>query len=341
MSKKIFVTGGAGYIGTHTCLELLNKGYEVLVYDNLSNGSKKAIDQVRLLCKKNITFFFGDIRDEKTLLEVMSNFEPHTVLRLAGLKAVGEIVLKPLDYYSVNVCGSLNILKAMNKAECSEIVFSSSATVYGKNNIPPFKECDELKPDSPYGQTKLIFEQILKDWIKTDIKNRATILRYFNPVGAHKSGLIGEDQKENLNNLMPYIAMVAAGKRNYLKIFGSDYSTRDGTGERDYIHISDLARGHVRSIEKMNKLDRLNILNLGTGDGTTVLELVKTFEKVNNVKVPIKIVGRRSGDVDILLANPSKAIKTINFKCKKTIIDMCHDTWNWQIKNPNGYAELK
>ena len=337
MSKKILVTGGAGYIGSHICVELLTHGYEVMIFDNLSYGSKDAIKRVEKICKKKINFFYGDIRDEELLRTALCEFKPQSVLHFAGLKSSSESVSNPLGYYSVNLCGSINLLKLLSEVKCNEIIFSSSATVYANDSLPPYREIDKLDPLSPYGRSKHMFEMILKDWVYSNNNNRALSLRYFNPVGAHESGLIGESPKNTPDNLMPIISQVAIGKQDYLKVFGNDYSTRDGTGERDYIHIMDLSRGHVQSLEKICELDRFQVLNLGSGKGTTVLELVNTFEKSNNVNIPLKIEKRRYGDVDRSLADPIKANNLINFKCQKSIKDMCLDTWNWQMKNPHGY----
>jgi UDP-glucose 4-epimerase len=339
MTSKIFITGGAGYIGSHTCVELLSQNYEVMVFDNLSNGSKEAIKRVELLTNKNLKFCFGDIRDEKHLKNMFNKYQPDKVIHFAGLKAVGESVSDPLAYYDVNVRGSINILNAMSEIGCRNIIFSSSASVYDNQLSTPYCETDRINPISPYGRTKLAFEMVLKDWANSNIEHRAIALRYFNPVGAHHSGLIGEDPKGAPNNLMPFIAQVASGKRNYLPVFGDNYLTRDGTGERDYIHVVDLAIGHVKSVQKISDLDQFQIINLGTGESTTVLELVKSFEQINNVKIPIRIESHRSGDVSKSLADVAKSLTLLNFKCARTLEDMCADTWYWQSKNPNGYVD--
>jgi len=337
MSKKVFVTGGAGYIGSHTCVELLKSNHSIMVYDNLSNGSLEALKRVETLTNKKLKFVEGDICNFDFLEQSICEFQPDIVLHFAGLKAVGESVTDPLRYYEVNLKGSLNILGAMSLTKCNKLVFSSSATVYGDKNVPPYKETGQLQPVSPYGRTKLIFEQILQDWVKSDKKHRAIALRYFNPVGAHESGMIGENPQDKPDNLMPFLAQVACKKRQYLSIFGIDYPTKDGTGVRDFIHVTDLALGHAKAIEKIERLERFQILNLGTGKGTTVLELIKSFETSTGIKVPLRFVARRAGDVAISLADPTEAENLLNFKCEKTIQDMCVDEWNWQTKNPNGY----
>nr|BDD43762.1 UDP-glucose 4-epimerase [Paracoccaceae bacterium] len=337
MGKKIFVTGGAGYVGSHTCVELLRSNHDVIVYDDLSNSSKEAIRRVELLSNRKVPLIIGDIRNAELLNKTISEFQPDCVMHFAGLKAVGQSVSDPINYYDVNVTGSINLLKAMKKFGCNEIVFSSSATVYGELNEPPFTESMSVAPSSPYGRTKLIFENILQDWVNSNDAHRSVILRYFNPVGAHASGLIGEDPKDIPNNLMPLIVQSAQKKCNFLSIYGSNYDTRDGTGERDYIHVSDLAHGHVRALESIKKLQRLQILNLGSGKSTTVRELIDAFERSNNVDVPCRIVERRPGDVAKSFADPTLAKRLIDFECNMTLEEMCTDTWNWVKKNPNGY----
>ena len=338
MRKKIFITGGAGYVGSHTCVELLRSKHDLMVYDDLSNSSKEAIRRVELLTNCKLPLIIGDIRNTELLHNAISEFQPDSVIHFAGLKAVGQSVIDPLSYYDVNVFGSINLLKAMNGAGCNEIVFSSSATVYGELNEPPFTESMSVSPTSPYGRTKLIFENILQDWVNSNEAHRSVILRYFNPVGAHASGILGEDPKDIPNNLMPLIVQVAQKKRMALSIYGSDYNTRDGTGERDYIHVTDLAKGHLKAIDNIDKLQRLQILNLGSGNSTTVRELIDTFEKSNNVTVPQRLVERRSGDVAKSFADPNLAKRLIGFECNKTLEEMCTDTWNWVQKNPNGYS---
>lgn len=337
MKKKIFVTGGAGYIGSHTCVELLRSNHDVMVFDDLSNSSEEAVHRVELLTNRKLKLEIGDIRDIRALRTAMVKFKPDSVMHFAGLKAVADSVTDPLSYYDVNVHGSINLLQAMADAGCNEIVFSSSATVYGELNEPPFTESMPVDPVSPYGRTKLIFEKILQDWVNSCKKNRTVILRYFNPAGSHVSGLIGEHPKDTPNNLMPLVVKAVRKELNELSIFGSDYATRDGTGERDYIHVCDLAYGHLQAIENINDLQRLQILNLGSGNSTTVKELIDTFEKENGITVPRRIVSRRPGDVAKSIADPTLAKRLIGFECKKTLEDMCRDTWNWVNKNPNGY----
>ena len=338
IKKKVFVTGGAGYIGSHTCVELLQNGHEVMVFDDLSNSSEKALKCVELITNRKLDLVIGDIRDINALNDAMTAFRPDCIMHFAGLKAVGQSVENPLMYYDINVRGSINLLQSMAHAGCCEIIFSSSATVYGDTFEPPYSEILPSAPVSPYGRTKLMVENILQDWTSSNDLNRAVILRYFNPVGAHSSGLIGEDPKNTPNNLMPLIVQVAQKKRTELSIFGSEYPTRDGTGERDYIHVVDLANGHVKALANINNLGKYQNLNLGSGKSTTVQELITTFETVNNVLVPTKIVRRRPGDVAKSLADPTLASEMIGFKCTKTIEQMCLDAWNWVQKNPNGYS---
>jgi UDP-glucose 4-epimerase len=337
MNKRIFVTGGAGYIGSHTCVELLRQNYDVMVFDDLSNSSKEAIHRVELLTNRKLSLVIGDIRNKKALNNAMSAFKPDSVIHFAGLKAVGQSMLNPLQYYDVNVHGSINLLQAMSDVGCYEIVFSSSATVYGGENVPPFNEMMPVAPVSTYGRTKLMFESILEDWTVSNNANRAVILRYFNPVGAHASGLIGEDPKDTPNNLMPLIVQAVQNKCIKLSVYGSDYNTRDGTGERDYIHVVDLAHGHINALDNINNLEKFQVLNLGSGKGTTVRELIDKFEKTNNISILTSSVARRPGDVAKSLADPSLARELIGFECKKTLEEMCLDTWNWVLKNPNGY----
>lgn len=332
MPKKIFVTGGAGYVGSHSCVELLKKNHDIMIFDDLSNSSEKVIDRIERLSKRSTQFSFGDIRDEDKVTKAMCRFKPDTVLHFAGLKAVEDSVLNPLNYYDVNVQGTLNILKSMIKADCCEIVFSSSASVYDSNKSVPYRETSPTKPVSPYGRTKLICEGLIEDWTNSGQNNQGIILRYFNPVGAHESGLIGEDPKDTPNNLMPIISQVASRERDYLTVFGKDYATRDGSGERDFIHVVDLAHGHIRAIDEIRNLNDFEIINLGSGRGTTVLELVKSFEKANKVKIPVETSDRRPGDVAKSVADSSKAFRLLQFKCAKSLNDMCLDAWNWQIK---------
>lgn len=337
MKKKIFVTGGAGFIGSHACVELLRANHEVMVFDDLSNSCEEAIRRTELITNRKLFFELGDIKNASQLSDAIAGFMPDSVMHFAGLKAVAESVSQPLRYYETNVYGSINLLKAMDEVDCKEIIFSSSATVYGEVNNPPYTETMPVVPVSPYGRTKLIFENILKDWTATCDKKRAVILRYFNPVGAHISGLLGEDPKDTPNNLMPLIVQTAQKKRHMLSIYGADYDTRDGTGERDYIHVTDLALGHVQALHEILNLQRFQVLNLGSGKGTTVKELIRTFEKTNNISVATNLVERRPGDVAKSFADPSVARELIGFECKKTLEEICLDTWNWIIKNPSGY----
>jgi len=337
-SKKILVTGAAGYIGSHTLIELDGCGYEFIVYDNLSNSSKKALERVEQIIKKPVEFIEGDIRDKEKLETVFSTFDIESVIHFAGLKAVGESVKKPLEYYDNNVGGTLSLLKVMQKFKCKSIVFSSSATVYGDPDTTPIKEDFPTgATTNPYGRSKYFIEEILKDLYKSDNSWNIAILRYFNPVGAHKSGLIGEDPNGIPNNLMPYISQVAVGKLEYLNIFGDDYDTSDGTGVRDYIHVVDLAKAHIKALQYFQKNRGLFIANIGTGKGYSVLEMLKAFEKASGKKIPYKIVQRRAGDIAKCYADPSYANKTLNWKAQNDINEMCQDSWNWQSNNPNGY----
>ncbi len=331
---KVFVTGGAGYIGSHTCVELLEAGYEVVVYDNLSNSSKEAIKRVEKITGKRVEFIQGDIRDKEKMKSSLKGCD--AVIHFAGLKAVGESVEKPLEYYDNNVCGTLKLLEAMQEVGCKKIVFSSSATVYGDPDYLPLDEAHPLRTTNPYGQTKLVIEEMLRDLYMSDKEWSIAILRYFNPVGAHKSGLIGEDPQGIPNNLMPYIAQVAVGKREYLSVFGNDYDTHDGTGVRDYIHVVDLAKGHLKALEYLDK-PTCEAFNLGTGNGYSVLDMLKAFSKASGKEIPYKFAPRRPGDVAVCYADPSKAKKLLGWEAQKGIEEMCEDTWRWQSRNPNGY----
>ena len=338
--KKILVTGGAGYIGSHTLVELSNTGYNFVVYDNFSNSSSEALKRVEKIISKPVEFIKGDIREKNTLEKCFKQYKIYSVIHFAGLKAVGESVEKPLEYYDNNVCGTRLLLEIMKKFNCKSIVFSSSATVYGDPAATPIKEDFPTgATTNPYGRSKYFIEEILKDLYKSDDSWNIAILRYFNPVGAHKSGLIGEDPNGLPNNLMPYISQVAVGKLDYLRVFGNDYDTVDGTGVRDYIHVVDLAKAHVKALEYLQKNRGLLITNLGTGKGYSVLEMVKAFEKASGKKIPYKIVQRRAGDIAKCYADPSFAKKSLNWEAKKDINDMCKDSWNWQSKNPNGYGK--
>ena len=329
----ILVTGGAGYIGSHTCVELLEKGEEIVVIDNFCNSKPIVIEKIKEITKKDFKFYEVDLLDKPKLEKVFQENDIKEVIHFAGLKAVGESVQKPLEYYHNNITGTIILLEVMNKYNCKKIVFSSSATVYGLPKTVPIKEDFPLSTTNPYGSTKLFIEQILKDCCVADKEFAVILLRYFNPIGAHKSGLIGEDPNGIPNNLMPFIARVADGVYPELKVFGNDYDTPDGTGVRDYIHVVDLSLGHLKAIEKIRNMKGVEIYNLGTGNGFSVLDLVKTFEKVNNVKVNYKIVGRRPGDIAVCYANCDKALKELGWKCERNIEDMCRDTWNFILKN--------
>ncbi|MDC1411929.1 UDP-glucose 4-epimerase GalE [Amylibacter sp.] len=334
---RVLVTGGAGYIGSHTCVELLEAGHELFVIDNLSNGHEEALERVQDITNCELQFMNADIRDSSVLGEIFKNFKPEAVIHFAGLKAVGESVADPVSYYDVNVGGSISLLTAMSKAKCNKIVFSSSATVYGKPQYLPYDEEHPTNPVNPYGRTKLMIENIIDDWSKGDTKRRGTILRYFNPVGAHESGQIGEEPIGTPNNLMPYIAQVAGGRRKNLNIFGSDYDTIDGTGARDYIHVVDLALAHTSALNK-NKLDRFEVLNVGAGKSTTVLELLSKFEDVSGGPIKFKYLPRREGDLAAFWADSTKAFETMSWKAERNIKNICEDTWRWHKLNPTGYG---
>ena len=336
----ILVTGGAGYIGSHTCVELLNEGYEVVVVDNLCNSSEKSLERVEQITGKKVTFYKVDLLDREALTEVFEKEQIDSVIHFAGLKAVGESVSKPLEYYHNNITGTLILCDVMRKFGCKNIVFSSSATVYGDPAfIPITEECPKGQCTNPYGQTKSMLEQILTDLNVADSEWNVILLRYFNPIGAHKSGLIGEDPKGLPNNLVPYIAQVAVGKLAHLNVFGNDYNTHDGTGVRDYIHVVDLAIGHVRAIEKLRDKEGVLIYNLGTGNGYSVLDVVKAYEKASGREVKYIIQPRRPGDIATCYAEASKALKELNWKAERGIEEMCEDSWRWQSNNPNGYSE--
>ena len=334
---RVLVTGGAGYIGSHTCVELLNAGHEVFVIDNFCNGHEVALERVRGITNCELQFMNADIRDSNALDKIFNTFKPEAVIHFAGLKAVGESVVEPLKYYEINVGGSISLLTAMSKAGCDNIVFSSSATVYGDPQYLPYDEEHPTNPVNPYGRTKLIIENIISDWTKVDIERTGTILRYFNPVGAHESGQIGEEPIGVPNNLMPYIAQVADGRREHLNIFGSDYETADGTGARDYIHVVDLALAHTSALNQ-NKLDKFEILNIGGGKSTTVLELIKSFEDTSGVTIKFKYSPRREGDLAAFWANSSKSFEKMSWKPARNIKKICEDTWRWHTLNPTGYG---
>jgi UDP-glucose 4-epimerase len=332
---KIFVTGGAGYIGSHTCVELLNAGYEVIVYDNLSNSSAEALSRVETISGKTLQLIIGDIRDETALTQALTGCD--AVIHFAGLKAVGESVAKPLEYYDNNVQGTLVLLRAMQTNNIKTIVFSSSATVYGDPERLPLSEDHPLRTTNPYGQTKLVIEEILRDLYRSDSSWHIMILRYFNPVGAHESGLIGEDPQGIPNNLMPFVAQVAIGRRETLNIFGGDYPTHDGTGVRDYIHVVDLAEGHVKALQAVTA-PQCTAVNLGTGIGYSVLDVVHAFTQASGKNIPYTIAPRREGDIAACYADPSSAKAIIGWSAKRDLETMCRDSWNFQSKNPKGYV---
>lgn len=332
---KILVTGGAGYIGSHTCVELLNNNYEVIVLDNFSNSKKEVIDKIKKITNKDLKLYEGNMLNEEILTKIFEENNIDCVIDFAAYKAVGESVQKPVEYYINNVSSVLTLLTVMKKFNCKSLVFSSSATVYGNPEIIPItEECRTGGTTNPYGTSKLFVEQILKDLYNSDNEWNICILRYFNPIGAHESGLIGEEPNGIPANLVPYISKVASGKLECLSIFGNDYDTKDGTGVRDYIHVVDLALGHLKAVEKLNKEKKgLYIYNLGTGVGYSVLDLVNTFEKVNNIKIKYKIAPRRNGDIATCYSDTSKAKRELNFEATKTLEDMLKDAWNYEKEN--------
>lgn len=333
----VLVTGGAGYIGSHTCISLIQAGYDILVLDNLSNASREALRRVETIVGQSIPFVEGDIRDANTLDQLFSEHSIDSVIHFAGLKAVGESVSQPLAYHDNNVAGTINLLQVMARHDCHKLVFSSSATVYGDPDTVPIPETAPLRATNPYGQTKLSIEHILRDLSQSSDAWRLSILRYFNPVGAHSSGTIGEDPSGTPNNLMPFITQVAIGKLKELSVFGDDYDTPDGTGVRDYIHVMDLAEGHVRALDHLSHQPGCEAFNLGTGRGYSVLELVRAFSDTNQVEVPYRITDRRPGDIGRCYADPSKAERVLNWKATHSLDDMVGDAWRWQTANPNGY----
>lgn len=333
----ILVTGGAGYIGSHTCIEMIKAGHEVIVVDNLDNSNPEALRRAEKIVGKPIKFYEADVRDMAALETIFSENEIDAVIHFAGLKAVGESVAKPIEYYDNNLISTLVLLEIMRNFGVKKFVFSSSATVYGVATEMPLKEGMPLGAINPYGRTKLFIEEMLRDLYISDNSWGIAILRYFNPIGAHPSGTIGEDPKGIPNNLMPYISQVAVGRREMLHVFGNDYNTVDGTGVRDYIHVCDLAVGHVKAVEWALKNEKCDEFNLGTGNGTSVLELKNAFEKASGVEIPFVIDPRRPGDPDEVYANAKKAEEILGWKAELTIEDMCRDTWNWQSNNPNGY----
>ena len=338
----VLVTGGAGYIGSHTLVCLLNLGYEVVVYDNLVNSSIKALRRVEEITGKHLEFVEGDVTDSRALDDLFAKYSIDAVIHFAALKAVGESSQRPLQYYETNVYGSLCLLKAMEKARVNHFVYSSSATVYGEMNPSPYVETMELgSPSSPYGASKVMVERVLTDTARVNPKFRAISLRYFNPVGAHPSGLIGEDPSGIPNNLLPFITQVAVGLRDSLSVFGGDYPTADGTCIRDYLHVMDLAEGHVAAIDWLAEKSNFNgveAFNLGAGTGVSVLEIIASFEAATCQKINFKIVERRAGDLPAFWANADKADKVLNWQAKRTLVEMMEDAWRWQSKNPNGYS---
>ena len=337
---NVLVTGGAGYIGSHTCVELLSSGYGVVVIDNLCNANPVSLERVETLTGKKVTFYEGDVRYEGLLRKIFAENDISCVIHFAGLKAVGESVEKPWEYYDNNLNTTLVLTKVMKEVGMKNIIFSSSATVYSADNEMPLKETSRTGGcTNPYGWTKYMTEQILSGISHADPDWSVVLLRYFNPIGAHKSGLMGEDPRGIPNNLMPYITQVAIGRREKLSIYGNDYPTHDGTGVRDYIHVVDLAKGHVAAVKYATRNKGTEVFNLGTGIGYSVLDMVNTFMEVNQVELPYQIVGRRAGDIAVCYADPAKSKGVLGWTAQETLADMCRDSWNWQSKNPQGYGE--
>ncbi|MBQ2627194.1 MAG: UDP-glucose 4-epimerase GalE [Eubacterium sp.] len=337
---RILVTGGAGYIGSHTCVELLNEGHEVIILDNLYNSSRKAVDRIEEITGKKVTFYEADIRDRAGIQAVFDQEQIDAVIHFAGLKAVGESVAKPIEYYENNIGGTLTLCDEMRKHGVKNIIFSSSATVYGDPaEIPITENCPKGVCTNPYGWTKSMLEQILTDIHTSDNEWNVVLLRYFNPIGAHKSGMIGEDPKGIPNNLLPYVAQVAIGKLPQIGVFGNDYDTPDGTGVRDYIHVVDLARGHVKALAKLTAGSGVNVYNLGTGNGYSVLDVIHAFEKACGHELKYEIKPRRPGDIAACYAKCDKAKEELGWEAEFGIEEMCADSWRWQSQNPNGYAD--
>lgn len=336
----ILVTGGAGYIGSHTCVELLEKEYDIIVVDNFSNSKPESLKRVAEISGKDFRIYVADLLDKESLDHIFTENNIEAVIHLAGLKAVGESMLFPLSYYQNNIMGTVNLCEVMKEHGVKKIVFSSSATVYGQIDQVPISEGTKLGAVNPYGRTKQMIEEILRDLFRSDRTWSIALLRYFNPIGAHKSGRIGEDSNGIPNNLLPYISQVAVGKMEKLNIYGDDYQTKDGTGVRDYIHVADLALGHIKALEKIQSTSGIDAYNLGTGIGYSVLEIVRAFEKASSKAIPYTISERRPGDIGICYANPSKAKKELNFQANRGIEIMCEDAWRWQQNNPNGYGKL-
>jgi len=334
---SILITGGAGYIGSHTCVELLNAGYEIVVLDNLSNSKVDSLDRIREITTKDFKFYQTDLLNKAELQTIFAENKIEAVIHFAGLKAVGESVSIPLHYYQNNITGTLVLCEVMEKFGVHNMVFSSSATVYGMQEQVPLSEELPLQATNPYGRTKLMIEEILRDLYVSNKNWSVALLRYFNPVGAHSSGCIGEDPNGIPNNLVPYITQVAVGKLSELRVFGNDYTTHDGTGVRDYIHVVDLAAGHLKALEKVMASSGVSAYNLGTGTGYSVLEMIRAFEKVTGRSIPYRIINRRPGDIGVSYADPSKAQKELKWVAKKGLEEMCMDSWRWQSNNPNGY----
>lgn len=337
--KKILVTGGLGYIGSHTCVELLENNYEVVVIDNLYNSTLGVIDRIEEITNKSFKFYLADVRDKKILTQIFTENDIYAVIHFAGLKAVGESVEKPLEYYDNNITATLNLLEVMKKFDVKNIIFSSSATVYGKPKTVPIKEDFPLSVTNPYGRCKLFIEEILNDLYISDKDWNIVLLRYFNPIGAHKSGKIGESPVGIPNNLIPYVTEVAVGKLDHVNVFGDDYDTEDGTGVRDYIHVVDLARGHIQAIKKFEEEKKVRIYNLGTGRGYSVLDIINTFSDIVGKKIKYVITKRRSGDIDKCFADSTKAKNELSWVAKYGLREMCEDSWRWQKNNPNGYEK--
>ena len=337
---KVLVTGGTGYIGSHTCVALIEAGHEPVVIDNLVNSNSESLNRIKMITGKEVPFYEGDVRDEALLQKIFQEHDIACVIHFAGLKAVGESVAKPLEYYENNLGATMTLCRVMAAQGVKKIIFSSSATVYSSDNELPLRENAKTgNCTNPYGWTKYMGEQILRDLTVADPQWSVVLLRYFNPVGAHPSGLIGEHPNGIPNNLMPFISQTAIGKRHHLSVFGNDYNTHDGTGVRDYIHVVDLAKGHVAAVSHLMKTPGESVFNLGTGTGYSVLDMVKAFETANHIPVPYEIAPRRPGDLDALYADPAKSAEVLGWKATLDQTDMCRDTWNWQSKNPNGYEK--
>lgn len=337
---KILVTGGAGYIGSHTSIELLENGHEVIIVDNLVNSTEKVIDRIEEVSKKKVKFYNVDILDTEKLRNIFKENTIEACIHFAALKAVGESVKKPLEYYQNNITGTLSLIQVMKEFGCKKLIYSSSATVYGDSPIQPITEqCKKGECTNPYGWTKSMLEQMLIDISNADSEWSIVFLRYFNPIGAHSTGRLGEQPNGIPSNLMPYITQVAAGKREKLSVFGGDYDTKDGTCVRDYVHVVDLANGHVKALKKIVEMSGYDIFNLGTGKGYSVLEVIHAFENATDVKIPYEIVDRRAGDIAVCYADPSKALAGLDWKAQYDLKTMCKDSWNWQSNNPNGYEK--